>query len=320
MNQLFPELFPFNDGFLKVSQMHSIYFEECGNPDGVPVIFVHGGPGGGLSPKYRQFFDPKKWRVILFDQRGCGKSRPFAELEENTTWNLIADMEAIREQLKIDRWVVFGGSWGSTLGISYAIEHTQRCLGLVLRGIFLLRKKEIDWFYQSGASKIFPDAWEDYVRPIPKEKRENMLEAFYEQLTSEDLGIRMAAAKAWCVWEGSCSSLIPNPEVVNHFENPEVSLAMARIECHYFMNKGFFDSDNYLIENLSKIRKVPCTIVQGRYDIVCPIDSAWELHKAWPESELQIIPDGGHSALDPKICSALINVVESMYSQVERLV
>ena len=310
MRTLYPEIEPFNTGFLKVSDLHTIYFEEAGNPKGTPVIFLHGGPGGGMIPNYRRYFDPKKWRIILFDQRGCGKSTPFAEIKENSTWDLVSDIEKLRNKLEIKTWSVFGGSWGSTLALSYAIKHPEACEKLFLRGIFLLRKKEIDWFYQEGCSKIYPDAWEHYVAPIPMDERGDFVKAYYKRLTSPDIKVRKEAAKAWSIWEGSTSKLIPDTDVIERFGDDEFADAFARIECHYFTNKGFFTEDNFLINNVDKIRHIPTVIVQGRYDVVCPAESAWELHRAFPESHLHIIADAGHSLSEKGITDKLIEYTD----------
>lgn len=310
MKQMYPEIKAYNSGFLKVSDLHNVYFEEAGNPDGKPVVFLHGGPGGGIIDNYRRYFDPKKWRIILFDQRGCGKSTPFAELKENTTWDLVSDIEKIRSHFKIEQWSVFGGSWGSTLALAYSITHPERCSELFLRGIFLLRKKEIDWFYQEGCSKIFPDAWEGYVKPIPENERHDFVQAFYKRLTSTDANIRKEAAAAWSIWEGSTSKLIPDTDIVARFAEDEFADAFARIECHYFTNKGFFIEDNFLINNVGKIRHIPTVIVQGRYDVVCPADSAWALHRAFPEAELHLITDAGHSLSEKGITEKLIEYTD----------
>lgn len=304
--ELFPEIEPFDEGRLKVSDLHTIHYEQCGNPDGKPLVFLHGGPGGGISPSYRRYFDPKKWRIVLFDQRGCGRSKPFAELRENTTWDLVADIEKLREKLSIERWVVFGGSWGSTLSLAYAQTHPDRVVALALRGIFMLRRSELEWFYQDGASHIFPDVWETYLEPIPKRERKDMMKAYYKRLTSPDKKVRKQAAKAWSVWEGSTSKLFTDPELIERFGSGRFADAFARIECHYFTNGGFFDHDDQLLRNVKRIRHIPAVIVQGRYDVVCPSRSAWDLHKAWPESKLVMVPDAGHSMSEPGIRSALI--------------
>ena len=307
MKKLYPPIEPYNEFYLKVSNLHTIFVEESGNQNGKPIIFLHGGPGGGIEPIYRQYFDPKKWRIIIFDQRGCGRSIPHAELKENTTWDLVNDIEVIRKYLKIKSWVVFGGSWGSTLALSYAIKHTNRCKGLILRGIFMLRKIEIDWFYQSGCSYIYPDEWEKYLEPIPKNEHKNLVAAYYNQLTSKNKNIRLKAAKAWSKWEASTSKLIQKPTSLHHFDNDNVAEAFARIECHYFINKGFFKTDGWILKNIYKIEHIPNVIIQGRYDVVCPMRSAWDLHKKWKNSNLVIIADAGHSMLEKNIQSELIN-------------
>jgi len=308
---LYDPIEPFNSGRLKVSPIHELYYEQCGNRNGKPVVFLHGGPGGGISPDYRRYFDPQIYRVVLFDQRGSGQSTPHASLEENTTWDLVADIERLREHLGINRWQVFGGSWGSTLALAYAETHPERVNELVLRGIFLCRPKEIQWFYQQGASAIFPDVWEEYLKVIPENERADMVSAYYRRLTSDDVAVRLEAARAWSIWEGSTSKLFFDPEMIEKFADAEFALAFARIECHYFMNNSFFPTDNYLIENVGGIRGIPSVIVQGRYDVVCPIMSAWELHRAWPEARLKIIPDAGHSISEPGIVDALIEATDN---------
>lgn len=314
MRFLYDPIEPFQNGMLQVSAIHNLYYEQCGNPDGQPVVFLHGGPGAGITPDYRRFFDPEKYRIVLFDQRGAGKSTPHASLEENTTWHLVADIERLREHLGIDSWMVFGGSWGSTLALAYSQTHPQRVRSLVLRGIFLCRWKEIMWFYQEGASAIFPDVWEEYLRVIPEAERGNMLKAYHLRLTSEDETVRLDAARAWSVWEGSTSKLIPDQNLINDFGESHKALSLARIECHYFMNNVFFDTDNYLIENVDKIRHIPAVIVQGRYDVVCPMMSAWDLHRAWPEAEFQVIKDAGHSVTESGITSALVEATDRFRS------
>jgi proline iminopeptidase len=310
MRTLYPAIEPYETGMLPVSPVHTLYYEQSGNPEGLPVVFLHGGPGGGTLPVFRQFFDPEAYRIIIFDQRGSGKSTPHANLEENTTWHLVADIERLREHLGVESWVVFGGSWGSTLSLAYAQTHPARARALVLRGIFLCRQKEIRWFYQEGAGAIFPDVWEEYVKVIPASERDDFLSAYHRRLTSDDEAVRLEAARAWSVWEGSTSKLHPDPALIEHFGEPHMALALARIECHYFMDRAFFDTDNHLIENVGKIRHIPAVIVQGRYDVVCPMMSAWELHRAWPEADLQIIGDAGHSATEPGIVSALIGATD----------
>ena len=310
MKQLYPKIEPYNQFDLKVSDLHTIHVEESGNINGKPVIFLHGGPGGGIEPVYRQYFNPEKWRIIVFDQRGCGQSTPHAELQENTTWDLIADIEKIRQHLEIDKWVVFGGSWGSTLSLSYAITHPDRCKALVLRGIFMIRKKEINWFYQDGTSNIYPDAWEHYLWPIPEDERHDLVAAYYKRLTSNDDSVRIEAAKAWSIWEASTSKLIQSEESIHAFEDAKVAEAFARIECHYFTNRGFFDTDEWLLENVDKIRHIPTVIVQGRYDVVCPMISAWELHRAFPEADFEIVQDAGHSMTEKGIAAKLVEYTD----------
>jgi proline iminopeptidase len=310
MRNLYPPIQPYQTGQLQVSDLHQIYYEQSGNPEGKSVVFLHGGPGGGSIPEYRQYFDPARWRIVIFDQRGCGKSTPHAELRQNTTWDLVADIEKLRSHLGIDRWVVFGGSWGSTLSLAYSQTHPERCLGLILRGIFLLRQKEIRWFYQEGASYIFPDAWEEYLKPIPPEERHDLITAYYQRLTSTDAKIRSEAARAWSMWEASTSRLFPDFYLIDHFGEDEFAIAFARIECHYFVNRGFFEQDDQLLRGVDRIRHLPAAIVQGRYDVVCPMVSAWELHRTWQEAELIIVPDAGHSMMEPGIRSALIEATD----------
>jgi proline iminopeptidase len=311
LRTLYPPLEPFHSGSLKVSGLHTVYFEEVGNPKGQPCVFLHGGPGGGLDPDYRRYFDPARWRVALFDQRGCGRSRPHAELKENTTWDLVADIERLRQHLGIDRWFVFGGSWGSTLALAYAETHPERCLGLVLRGIFLLRRKELLWFYQEGASWLFPEAWEEYLAPIPEGERGDMMAAYYKHLTSPDAAVRLRAARAWSVWEGSTSKLRPDPKLIERFSGDTFAEAFARIECHYFVNGAFLRSDGQLLEDASRIARVPAVIVQGRYDVVCPARSAYDLHRRWPKSRLVMVGDAGHSISEPGIVDALVTATDS---------
>lgn len=310
MKELYPEIEPYHKEMLSVSELHTLYVEQSGNPEGRAVIFLHGGPGGGSQADYRRYFDPKKWRIILFDQRGCGKSTPFAELKENTTWDLVSDIEKIRQHLKIDKWSVFGGSWGSTLALSYATSHPNKVQALFLRGIFMLRQKELKWFYQEGASKIYPDAWEHYIAPIPQDERHDYITAFYKRLTSTNEEEKVKAAKAWSVWEASTSKLIPSNELMSDFSEDQFAQAFARIECHYFINKGFFETEDYLLQNIDQIRHIPSIIVQGRYDVVCPAESAWELHKAWPEAEFLFVDDAGHSLSERGITAALIEATD----------
>jgi proline iminopeptidase len=312
MRTLYPPIEPFDRGRLRVSPIHELYYEQCGNPNGQPAVFLHGGPGGGVVPEYRQFFDPQHYRAVLFDQRGSGQSTPHANLEDNTTWDLVSDIERIREHLGIPRWLVFGGSWGSTLSLAYAETHPDRATALVLRGIFLCRPNEIRWFYEEGqgASAIFPDTWEEYVSIIPESERGDMLGAYHRRLMSDRESVRLEAARAWSIWEASTSKLYPDQKLIDHSAGEHFALALARIECHYFVNNCFFPTDNYLLENIGKIRQIPGVIVQGRYDVVCPATSAWDLHRAWPEAEFHMIPDAGHSALEPGITSALVEATD----------
>ncbi len=307
---LFPEIEPYNTFRFKVAPNHELYVEEVGNPKGQPVLFLHGGPGAGLSPKHRRFFDPKHYRIVLFDQRGCGKSTPHASLENNTTWDLVADIEKIRAHLKIDKWLVFGGSWGSTLALAYAQTHPTNVTHLVLRGIFMCRKEEIRWFYQEGASFIFPDIWQTYLAPVPAIERDDLVSAYYRLLTSPDEQTRLRAAKAWSGWEGSTLKLIPDAQTISSFTADHTAVAVARIECHYFMHGAFFKSDTQLLEDVYKIRHIPTVIVHGRYDVVCPVKNAVDLHRVWPEAELSIIPDAGHAVDEPGTASALIRATE----------
>ncbi|HTV17345.1 MAG TPA: prolyl aminopeptidase [Polyangiaceae bacterium] len=307
---LYPEIQPYRTGRLKVTGPHEIYFEESGNPQGKPVVFLHGGPGGGTEPKMRRYFDPSRYRIVLFDQRGCGKSTPFASLEQNTTWDLVNDIEALRQECRIERWQVFGGSWGSTLALAYAETHPERVTELVLRGIFLVRREEFDWFYQEGTSWIYPDFWEEYLHHIPPEERGDLLSAYYRRLTSPDVAVQRAAAKVWSMWEGRTSKLIPDPEYIARTGGDEFSYAFARIEAHYFKHDAWLGGGRGLIENVRSIRHIPAVIVQGRYDVVCPVKSAWDLHRAWPESELIIVPDAGHSAHEPGIVHELVRATD----------
>lgn len=296
---LYPPIEPYRTGMLRVTDVHTLYFEESGNPNGKPVVFLHGGPGGGTDGKQRRFFDPAKYRIVLFDQRGSGKSTPHASLEDNTTWHLVSDIELLRAHLGVERWQVFGGSWGATLALAYAEKHPTRVTELVLRGIFLLRNSELRWFYQWGTSELFPDAWEKFVEPIPAEERGDLMRAYHARLTSSDEAVRTAAARAWSTWEAATSYLHVNAEYVLRAGEDQFALAFARIECHYFVNKGFFDRETQLIDELPKIRHIPTVIVQGRYDVVCPLVTAWDLHRAFPEACLRIVPDAGHSAFEP---------------------
>lgn len=309
---LYPEIEPFRTGRLKVSPLHEIYFEESGNPNGKPVVFLHGGPGGGTEAKHRRYFDPAAYRIVLFDQRGCGRSTPFASLDENTTWHLVSDIEALRKELGIEKWHVFGGSWGSTLALAYAETHPERVTGLILRGIFLLRSSEIRWFYQEGCSWLFPDAWQDYVTHIPVAEHDDLLRAYYKRLTASDPAVQSSAAKAWSVWEGRTSCLIPSAELIARTAGDSFSLAFARIESHYFIHEGWLTEGREILAlpNIQKIRSIPAVIVQGRYDVVCPMKSAWDLHAVWPEADLRIVPDAGHAASEPGIVHELITATD----------
>lgn len=310
MRVLYPEIQPYTTHRLAVAEPHELYIEECGNPDGIPVLFLHGGPGAGFQPWNRRFFDPTKYRIVLFDQRGCGQSTPHAELEGNTTQALVSDIEKVREFLGVDKWVVFGGSWGSTLSLAYAQAHPERVLGLILRGIFLCRDQDIQWFYQEGASHVFPDYWADYLKPIPESERHDLVSAFYKRLTSENEIERMAAAKAWSIWEGMTATLNPSKSVVDHFADPHTALSLARIECHYFINKAFM-RPNQLVEDAYKLKDIPGVIIHGRYDMVCPLDNAFALHEAWPEAVLQVVPACGHAGGEPGIVDALVRATDS---------
>ena len=307
---LYPEIEPTASGWMTTDSVHKVYWEECGNPHGLPVIVLHGGPGGAVNPSMRRYFDPAKYRIVMFDQRGCGKSRPNASLEANTTWDLIADIERLREQLGIEKWVVFGGSWGSTLSMAYAITHPERAQALVLRGIFLLTKKELCWFYQDGASMIFPDAWERFVAPIPEKERHDLMGAYYKRLMGNDEKARTEAAVAWSSWEGETVSVEGPASRPDKFAEPEFAVAFARIENWYFTNGGFFPTENWLIENVDRMRHIPTWIAQGRFDVVTPISGAWALHKAWPEAKLDIVPDAGHASTEPGIIDSLIRATD----------
>lgn len=310
MLRLFPPLRSNASYSLAVDDHHTLYIEESGHSDGIPVVFLHGGPGAGCDSSHRRFFDPQRYRIILFDQRGCGKSRPHASLKDNTTADLVADLEKIRELLKIDQWLVFGGSWGSTLALCYAQSHPQRVLGLVLRGVFLCRDKDIAWFYEGGTGHLFPKEWQDFQKPVAPERRNDIIQAYYELLTSDNELVRMGAAKAWSVWEGKTLTLKPQKPVINQFSDPFRALSLARIECHYFVNNSFLE-DNQILNNIDKIAEIPLVIVHGRYDVICPVTQAWELHKAWPGSELKIIDDAGHASSEPGIVNALVEATES---------
>ncbi|MEZ5953111.1 MAG: prolyl aminopeptidase [Hyphomonas sp.] len=317
MNRRAPRriLYPRHDarrtGRLRVSELHEIFWEESGNPDGLPVVALHGGPGGGSSPEMRRFFDPERYRIFLMDQRGCGRSTPHSELRENTTWDLVDDIETLRDHVGVDKWLVFGGSWGSTLSLAYAVTHPERVLGLVLRGIFLVSKAEIQWFYQNGAGRLFPDAYDRYVAPIPEAERGDLLMAFHRRLTGDDKQARLDAARAWSRWEGETLSIKGPVTTPPRFNEDDFVDAFARIECHYFVNRGFFAHDTWLLEECSKkLKNIPGVIVHGRYDVVTPLSTAWALSKAWPKAQLHIIPDAGHSSMEPGIVDKLIQATD----------
>ena len=311
MQTLYPQIKPYARHDLAVEAPHVLYVDESGSPEGLPVLFIHGGPGAGCDAQSRCYFDPNLYRIVTFDQRGCGRSTPHASLENNTTQALIEDIERIREHLNIEKWVLFGGSWGSTLALAYAQTHPERVLGLILRGIFLCRPQEIEWFYQAGASRLFPDYWQDYIAPIPADERDDLVKAFHKRLTGNDQIAQMHAAKAWSTWEGRTATLRPNPLVVDRFSEPQRALSIARIECHYFMNNAFLEPDQ-LIRDMPRIAHLPAVIVHGRYDVICPLDNAWALHQAWPNSELKVIRDAGHAASEPGITDALVRAADQM--------
>jgi proline iminopeptidase len=302
---LYPPIEPRRTGNLQVSELHAVAWEECGHPDGKPVVFLHGGPGGATSPNHRQYFDPQAYRIILFDQRGCGKSTPYAEIRENTTWDLVADIEKLRTHLGVDRWQVFGGSWGSTLGLAYAQRHPERVTELILRGIFLCSDWEVRWLYTDGASHLFPERHEEFLAPIPEVERGDLLQAYGRRLFSEDPAVNLPAAKAWSRYEGSILTLLPNPALLATFGQEDSTLAFARLECHYFLHKGWLEPDQ-LLRDVPRLEGIPATLVHGRYDLVCPFRNAWALHRAWPGSELLEVPDAGHSAGEPGISRALV--------------
>jgi proline iminopeptidase len=309
---LYPAIRPYRKAYLRVSTLHELYYEESGNPRGKPVVYLHGGPGAATNPSMRRFFDPRRYRIVLFDQRGCGSSKPHAELRENDTWELVADIEKLRVHLGIERWMLFGGSWGSTLALAYAQRHPECVTELVLRGIFLLRRSELEWFYQNplGAASLFPDLWERYVAPIPIEERGDMMQAYYRRLTSDDAKTRAEAARTWSMWEGATSYLRTNASYLSRFEDQDYAAAFARIEAHYFVNRGFMDADDQLLRDAHCLRNIRGVIVQGRYDIVCPMRSAWDLHRAWPQAQLRIVPDAGHSAMEVGITRELVGATD----------
>lgn len=311
MQVLFPDLRTYAEHALKVDDIHTLYVEESGAKDGIPVLFIHGGPGAGCSKYDRRFFDPDAYRIILFDQRGAGRSTPHAELRNNTTAHLIEDIEAIRKHLGIDQWLLFGGSWGATLALLYAEAYPQKLLGLILRGIFLCREQDLNWFYRAGADRIFPDYWREFVAVIPEDERHDLMRAYYERLTGPNELAKMGAAKAWSTWEGRCATLRPNPDIVHDFADPHMALALASLEAHYFINNGFMEP-NQIINNADKLAGIPGVVIHGRYDIVCPLDNATALHQAWPDAELHIIRDAGHSSHEPSIVDALIKATNDM--------
>ena len=309
MRSLHPEIEPFDTGMLKVDGRHALYYEQCGNPQGKPVVLLHGGPGAGCSPKMRRFHDPRRYRIVLFDQRGSGRSTPHAELTDNTTWDLVADIERLRQHLGIERWLVFGGSWGSTLALAYAEQHPERVIGLILRGIFTLRREELLWFYQEGASWLFPDLWEGFLAPIPEAERGDLIGAYRKRLTGADPAAQLACARAWSVWEGQTIRLLPDAVNAAHHAQDAFSLAFARIENHYFVHEGWMEQGQ-LIRDAGKLAEVPGVIVQGRYDVCTPVRSAWDLHRAWPQADFQLVPDAGHAYNEPGILSRLIEATD----------
>jgi len=307
---LYVETEPFASGWLKTGGLHEIYYEECGAAKGKPVVVLHGGPGGAINPTMRRFFDPARWRVTLFDQRGCGRSRPHASLEDNTTWDLVEDIERLRRHLGVETWTVFGGSWGSTLALAYAIRHPERVSGLILRGVFLVTERELRWFYQDGASMLFPDAWARFLAPIPADERHDLMAAYHRRLTDPDRRVQAQAAAAWSQWEGDTLSLRGPQARPAKFSEVDFAIAFARIECHFFVNKGFFDRDGWLLANVDAIRGIPGWIVQGRFDVVTPLESAWTLKQAWPEARFEVIWDAGHASTEPGIIDALVRATD----------
>ncbi|MCI1438432.1 MAG: prolyl aminopeptidase [Acetobacter indonesiensis] len=304
-----PEIEPYKHGYLDTGEGHQVYWEECGNPEGIPVVFLHGGPGGGCSAAQRRLFDPSRYRIVLFDQRGCGRSKPHASLENNTTWHLVADIERLRVQAGVEKWAVFGGSWGSTLALAYAETHPDRVTALMLRGIFTLRRAELLWYYQEGASWIFPDKWADFLTPIPPAERGDMMAAYRKRLVSEDVTVRYKAALAWSLWEGRTLTLLPAPDIEQQHEDADYALAFSRIENHYFVHAGWLE-EGQLIRNVDRIRHIPTVIVQGRYDMATPVRTAWDLHEAWPEADFHLIDAAGHALFEPGILTALLNATD----------
>jgi len=311
MRVLYPEIEAFDSGMLSVDARHTLYYEQCGNPNGKPVVMLHGGPGAGCGAKMRRFHDPERYRIILFDQRGAGRSTPHADLTDNGTWDLVADIEKLRKHLSIERWQVFGGSWGSTLALAYAETHPGRVTELVMRGIFMLRRWELEWFYQGGCHRLFPEAWEKYLAPIPPAERGDLISAYHRRLISSDEATRLDAARAWSTWEASTSLLLQDEAFIRSHEDAHFALSFARIENHYFVNKGFFEVDDQLLRDAHKLHGIPGVIVHGRYDVVCPAQNAWDLHKAWPEAKLVISPTSGHSAFETENASALVEATDS---------
>jgi proline iminopeptidase len=310
MRSFYPEIEPYETGMLDVGDGHRVYWEMCGNPNGKPVVFLHGGPGGGCTPTQRRLFDPDKYRILLFDQRGCGRSTPYASLEANTTWHLVADIERLREMIGVDKWMVFGGSWGSTLALAYAETHPERATELVLRGIFTLRRSELLWYYQEGASWIFPDKWEGFLAPIPEAERGDLMAAYRKRLIDPDPAVQAKAARAWSLWEGETITLLHNQEYSDIFGDEHYAIAFARIENHYFVNEGWFE-EGQLIRNAHRLKGIPGVIIQGRYDMATPPRTAWDLHKAWPEARFIMVPDAGHAVSEPGITHHLIEATDA---------
>ncbi|MEJ2668773.1 MAG: prolyl aminopeptidase [Gammaproteobacteria bacterium] len=319
MYTLYPDIRPYAVHSIKVDMPHVLFVEECGNKNGIPIVFLHGGPGAGCEPYHRRFFDPDQYRIILFDQRGCGRSTPHSSLKSNTTQRMAEDLEEVRRFLNIDKWAVFGDSWGATLGLVYAQAYPESVTAMILRGVFLGRPQDINWFYNSGASRFFPDLWQDFLKPLTENERENILESYYEKLTGPDELARMAAAKAWSGWEGRCATLRPSHTVIDHFLEPHTAMSLARIECHYFLNHAFLEP-NQILDNMGRISDIPGTIVHGRYDMVCPLEQAYDLHQAWSNSELHIIRDAGHSASEPSIVDALVRATDDLAKHLDQLV
>jgi len=316
MQPLYPEIKPNQTYTLETDDGHQVYYEESGTLEGIPLVFLHGGPGAGCSPEHRRYCDPEKYRMILVDQRGCGRSTPHAELENNTTELLIKDLEAIRHQLKIDKWVVMGGSWGVTLALAYAENHPQQVLGMILRGVFLGRREDIDWLYKDGTRRIFPDYWKEFVHPIPKNEQDDIVSAFHKRLTGQNELAKMGAAKAWSFWEAKVATLEPNHSLVDHFANPHLAMGMARISTHYFLNNCFLE-ENQLLQNAHQLKGIPGIIVHGRYDMLCPVENAWSLQSVWQDAEIRIIRDAGHSATEAGIIDGLVRACKSMYQELK---